>query len=218
VVFGMIYGAGPYKIAEQIYNGLATDEAEKEEQIRFAKSVMDMLFDRFPKIQEYIDSTVREVQAHNQVRTYFGRRRRFDLRKASWKEERACERKAVNFKIQSSASDIVLAQLCAVTEAIEEIGGEVLLTVHDSIAGEIDRDCVPLMRAFFDHHIVDEVLRKFSWLPVPFAYDLEVGPTYGELVAYDVLESREEDVAERVLKKVRPLMARAGLTFFGTTP
>jgi DNA polymerase I-like protein with 3'-5' exonuclease and polymerase domains len=218
VVFGMIYGAGPYKIAEQIYNGLATDEAEKEEQIRFAKSVMDMLFDRFPKIQEYIDSTVREVQAHNQVRTYFGRRRRFDLRKASWKEERACERKAVNFKIQSSASDIVLAQLCAVTEAIEEIGGEVLLTVHDSIAGEIDRDCVPLMRAFFDHHIVDEVLRKFSWLPVPFAYDLEVGPTYGELVAYDVLESREEDVPERVLKKVRPLMARAGLTFFGTTP
>jgi len=217
VVFGLIYGAGPYKIAEQIYGGLATDEAERETQIAFAQSVMDMVFERFPKIQEYISKTIAEVQLFDQVRTYFGRRRRFDLRNASWKEARKSERQAVNFKIQSSASDIVLSQLCAVEQAIKEISGEVLLTVHDSIAGEIDVDKVPLMRAFFDHYVVDEVKRKFPWLPVPFAYDLEVGPSYGELVDFGLLESDPDDIPDYVLKKARPRMERAGLTFFSET-
>jgi hypothetical protein len=101
---------------------------------------------------------------------------------------------------------------------MHEIGGEVLLTVHDSMAGEIRRDCIPLMRAFFDHHIVDEVKRKFPWLPVPFKYDMEIGPTYGEMFDYAILEDGEQETPERVLKKARPLMERAGITFFTGAP
>lgn len=217
VVFGMIYGAGPYKIAEQIYGALAPEEsAEFDAQVGFAKQVMRLLFDRFPGIQKYINATHRTVDQQGFVTTYFGRYRRFPLKNASWKLARQAERMAVNFKIQSSASDIVLSQLCEVEQHIHEIGGDLLLTVHDSVAGEIDRDKVPLMREFFDHYIVDRVVERFPWLPVPFKYDLEVGPSYGELVAYETLEQGRESVPDDMWPKINDYMSRAGLSFFDT--
>jgi len=215
VVFGMIYGAGPYKIAEQIYGALAPEDSDEfHKQVGFAKEVMSLLFDRFSGIQKYIDETHRTVDSRGFVTTYFGRYRRFPLKDTSWKLARRAERMAVNFKIQSTASDIVLSQLCEVEEHIHEIGGDLLLTVHDSVAGEIDRDRVPEMRAFFDHYIVERVKERFPWLPVPFKYDLEVGPSYGELVAYEVLEKGPDAVPDGMRPKIDDYMSRAGLTYF----
>ena len=214
VLFGLIYGAGSYTIARQIYNGLATDPDERQKQIDFAQSVMDMVFARFPKIQEYITQTHADMARDGQVRTFFGRRRRFDLRNATWRDLRSCERQAVNFKIQSSASDIVLEQLCAVCANFDMIDGDVLLTVHDSMAGDCARADLPKLRAYFDHYIVAEVKRKFPWLPVPFKYDLEVGPNYGELVDYAVLENGIESMPERARAKVSKILAKANIAPF----
>jgi uracil-DNA glycosylase family 4 len=215
VVFGIIYGAGPYTIAEQIYGTLAPEDTpEREAQISYANDVMDLIFERFPKIRKYISDTKEEVQAHGQVRTFFGRRRRFPLRKASWKDKARAQRMAVNFKIQSTASDIVLSQLCEVEQNLGELDGRVLLTVHDSMGGEIHRSQVPALRAYFDHYIVNRVKERFPWLPVPFSYDLEVGPNYGEMIAYEVLENGRDNVYESDKVKILKRMDQAGLTFF----
>lgn len=217
VVFGTLYGAGPYKIASQIYGSLSADPAEKERQVEFAEKTINLLFDRFKGIGGYVNGTKKEVKELGKVRTFFGRYRRFNMRGANFKMERAAEREAVNFKIQSTSSDLVMSQLVEIDQHFHEIGGRVLLTVHDSIAGEIPRSRVADMPAFFDHWIVERIKEKFGWMPVPFNYDLEVGPNYGELVDIGTLKTMRKsrgDLSpkeEKLLKKAKPILMAAGL-------
>ena len=63
-----------------------------------------------------------------------------------------------------------------------------LLTVHDSMVMELPEENIGKLFDFFDHWIVSRVRERFPWLPVPFAYDIEVGPSYGE-----VKEIKRED-------------------------
>ncbi len=182
VVFGTIYGAGPAKIAEQIFGTLPVDEVLRMEKIQYAKTVMQLLFTKFAKINAYIQETQKEVTTQKYVESFLGRRRRFRIAHLDNWEKNKAQRAAVNFKIQSTASDIVLSQLIEVSENMHKLGGVVRLTVHDSIVGFVPKSSASKMTAFFDEHVVDAVERKFPWLPVPFAYDLEVGPNYGTLM------------------------------------
>lgn len=174
-VFCTLYGGGPKKIGEQA--GIPIDEA---------KQVQAFLFQAFPKIQEYIDGVREEVRQHRKVHTLFGRYRRFPNLLLDYDNSRAWSdafREAVNFKIQSTSSDLVMSQLIEIDENIKEIEGELLLTVHDSYVLQIPEKSVSLLYPFFDHYITQRVAEKFAFLPVKFAYDLEVGPNYGETEA-----------------------------------
>lgn len=177
VLFGMLYGAAAPKCAEQIY-GTPTPTSE---QIDETQGVMDGIFAKFGGINDYIRMTHREVAEHGYVKTFFGRYRRFSASKSSFRLARAAEREAVNFKIQSTSSDLVMDGLVEIEPTIHEIDAEALLTVHDSIAGDICRSRVDELRPYLQEKIVDRCAEKFDWLPVPFLFDLETGESYGEL-------------------------------------
>ena len=188
VVFGTFYGAGASKIAEQINDTKAE-----------AQRIMDLLFTEFPDLLHYIEHTKAEVHAKQMVKTHFGRFRRFRLAHASKEHMADATREAVNFLIQSTASDLVLNQLCEIAAHQQDIDGKLLITVHDSMTLEVPKSRVNLetrtddkgkkrlvdtkgdLHKFFDHWIVERVAQKYSWLPVPFLYDIEIGPSYGEL-------------------------------------
>lgn len=136
VVFGILYGAGPVTIAEQC--GCSLEEA---------KEVIGLLFSMFPSIKQYLDNTRLEVERYQAVETVFGRRRRFPLASSSRHAARAV-RQAGNFRIQSTSSDIVMAQLIEIMmmvlsdqtwpewgihEPLHKLGVKIFLTVHDSI-------------------------------------------------------------------------------------
>lgn len=196
VLYGTLYGAGPYTIAEQIYGGLAGDEAEAAKQIQFARDVQAMFFDMSPGTKNYVYRTGREALTKGYVRSMFGRYRRFpmvsvDDRKMAGK----AKRESTNFKIQSAASDLVISQLIEIEEALEMIGGRALITVHDSVAGEIRKENVMELPAFFDHWIVKRVKEKFPWLPVPYEYGLEVGINYKDLVPIEKIIN--DDLSEK---------------------
>lgn len=208
VVFGTLYGAGVAKIAEQIYGTLSDDAKERDDQISFAADVRNTLFNRFSRIRTYVTKTQREAHVKGYVDTFFGRRRRFSLRNASSKHKYKAEREAVNFRIQSTSSDIVLAQLVEVGQNIDALDATMLLTVHDSMGGEVPLNRVGEMKQFFDHYIVDRVKDKFPWLPVPFAYDLEVGPSYGEPIDYDLVVMPVRDMNNKMKSKYDSLSDR----------
>ena len=188
VVFGTFYGAGPFKISEQIKD-------TKEE----AQRIINLLFAQYPKLRAYINDTKEQVRSRQMVKTHFGRYRRFKLAHASREHMADAVRQAVNFLIQSTASDLVLGQLCEISDHIGELNGELLITVHDSMTFEIPRSVVNLetrvddrgkkklfdtkgdLHRFFDQWIVKRVAEKYDWLPVPFLYDIELGPSYGEM-------------------------------------
>jgi DNA polymerase-1 len=186
VVFGILYGAGPKKIAEQI--GVSDEEGQK---------LIDMLFEMFPAIRDYIDEVKYLVSRDGYVDTIFGRRRRFPLMATSRHRSRA-ERQACNFKIQSTSSDIVIAQLIEMHDVINSnqtwpewgihkplhtYGTRVLLTVHDSIGFQWPKELLHALEAWVTYYGETRVREKFPWLPVPFKIDIEVGPSYGECVA-----------------------------------
>jgi hypothetical protein len=134
----------------------------------------------FPSIQKYIEQTHVELQQLNFVETFFGRRRRFYLPGAPYLRGRA-ERQTVNFKIQSTSSDIVLGRLVALEKPLRDLGGRLLLTVHDSIGFQIPKKYATQIPDLIKTVLEDGVKTQHPWLPVAFKWDYEVGPSYGEL-------------------------------------
>jgi len=176
VVFGILYGAGSRKIAETIGINLSQ-----------AQAIIDMLFRLYPSIPAYIERTKWELNTFGLVETYFGRRRRFAVKGATGFLRSRAERQAVNFKIQSTSSDIVLSCLNEIEEPLErDLGGRLLLTVHDSIGFQLPKRYVSQLPAFVDQYLNIKARTKYPWLPVEFKWDYELGPSYGELKPFDV--------------------------------
>jgi uracil-DNA glycosylase family 4 len=172
VVFGILYGAMAKKIAETA--GISEEAAQ---------NVIDKLFNRFPSLRDYMDEVVSQIHSKGFVETLFGRRRRFPLQTVNGFFRGQAERRGKNMKIQSTSSDIVVAQLIEIFENIGQLGGRCCITVHDSIVGTIKKKYLPQAQAFFDYYCVERVSQKFPWLPVAFAHDVSVGPSYGETIA-----------------------------------
>lgn len=207
VVFGTLYGAGPRKIAEQIYGELSKDEGEKAKQIKFATDIMNKIFTRFKGIPTHIDNVKFDVGRDRKCKTILGRWRRFNLFDAGKEYEGAAEREGVNFQIQSTASDLVLDALVHAYPLIKDMGGEILITVHDSIAGEIPIDKLGELEAFWEVNLVERVRARYPWMPVDYKFDLEFGPSYGEMCSIAALTKDPN----KLDKKERSYMQRIGL-------
>lgn len=174
VVFGILYGAGPQKIAETIGISLAQ-----------AQQLIDMLFTLFPSIKTYMAQTRWELQKFGFVETFFGRRRRFSVVGAPKYQLGRAERQTVNFKIQSTSSDIVMGRLVACEGPLKDLGGRILLTVHDSIGFQIKKKYASQLPDFIYTYLEKGAADAHPWLPVAFKWDYEVGPSYGELKSLD---------------------------------
>lgn len=170
VVFGILYGASKNKIAAIV--GISKAQAQ---------AIIDVLFRMFPTIPAYIKQTKDQVHIIGTVETFIGRRRRFDTRGMTNFMKAKAERQAVNFKIQSTSSDIVMDVLCSIDDAVRELGGRQLITVHDSLVMEIPKKNVSQIPDLIEEYGVKNVARDYPWLPVPFSWDVEAGPSYGEL-------------------------------------
>lgn len=187
VVFGILYGAGPAKIAETI--GISKSQAQ---------AIIDMLFRMFPSIPSYIEKTKWELHQMGFVETFFGVRRRFAVKGATGYLRSRAERQAVNFKVQSTSSSIVLACLIALEEPLQrDIGGRLLLTVHDSIGFEWPKKYLSQLSDFVDYHLVKKTTAKYPWLPVQFKWDFELGPSYGELKPYKTYMENTQKIEKR---------------------
>ena len=171
VVFGTLYGAQAAKIAETA--GISKDEAQK---------VIDGLFRRYPSIPAYIQATETEVKAFHNIYTYTGRKRRFPLADRQSFASR-CFRQAVNFKIQSTSSDIVFWVLNQVFPVIShDLRGAFHATVHDSIVFSVPPQYLSQVPEVMREYGTRQVAAACPWLPVQFLWDVEVGPSYGETV------------------------------------
>jgi DNA polymerase I-like protein with 3'-5' exonuclease and polymerase domains len=169
VVFGILYGAGKRKIAEIV--GISLEQAQ---------TLIDILFRMFPTIPLYISMTQEQINYFGILETFFGRRRRLDLRGLTPSLKNSAYRKGVNFNIQSTSSDIVMSVLCDIDQAIRDLGGRMLITVHDSLVFEVSKKYITQLPDLIEEYGVKRVAKRYPWLPVPFKWDIKVGPSYGE--------------------------------------
>lgn len=170
VVFGTLFGAGPKKISE--IAGIP---------LSFAKKVIELFFKRFPAVPDAIKHAQWCLRTMHFNETYFGRLRRFTINDAPSGMIARAERQGFNFLIQSTNSDIVLDVLLDITREIKALGGRLLGTVHDSGIFQIPKKYAGQLEDIVKEYGTKKVAREKPWLPVPFKWDIEVGPSYGEL-------------------------------------
>ena len=102
--FGILYGMGPQRLANEL--GIPLAEAQ-----RYIASY----FDRYAGVRRYLETVVAEARERGFVTTILGRRRPIpELRSPERGVAQAAERVAANTPIQGSAADLIKKAMVAV--------------------------------------------------------------------------------------------------------
>ena len=142
VTFGIMYGAGPAKISEQV-----TKDSGKYFSPAEAKQTIDDYFAAFPKLKEWLTRTQQFIQANGFIYSHFGRKRRLPNVFSKDKGIASHEvRSGVNALVQSVASDVNLLGGIDMQKYIEQTGmkAKIFALVHDSVLAEVPEDEIDL--------------------------------------------------------------------------
>jgi len=174
VTFGIMYGAGPKKISEQV-----TKDSGNYFSMQEAKEVIDDYFQTFHKLRSWIDNNKRYIEQNGFIYSYFGRKRRLPNVKSSDAGIKSHSiRSGLNFLVQSAASDINLLGAIDMHSYIQanNMKSKIFALVHDSILAEVPDEEI-------DHY--SEQLQKCVQLDrgikipgAPIGCDFEIGDDY----------------------------------------
>jgi len=168
VNFGIIYGISDYGLARN--TGVSRAEA---------RSFIEMYFDRYPKVKEYMDGAIEKARKDGYVSTILGRRRPIpDIESRIRAKRGFAERTAINTPIQGSAADIIKLAMVRIYRRIREEGlvSRLILQVHDELIFEIPPAEEEQMRK-----LVRQEMEGAMTLRVPIKVDIDVGKSW-----YDV--------------------------------
>lgn len=181
ITFGIMYQAGPAKIAETVNKDA---KAGGEITISQAKQFISKYFNEARALKKFIDSSNSQIENYSYIYAFFGRKRRLPEAKApNAGVAKHAIRSGVNFLVQSVASDINILGLIDIIKWIEESEYDDVIkpftVVHDSIVSEVREDLVPLYIENARKCIQTD--RGLSIPGCPIKVDFEIGPSWGEL-------------------------------------
>lgn len=130
--FGLIYGMSAFGLARQL--GIARGEAQ---------DYVNLYFERYPGVREYMDNTREQAKDKGYVETIFGRRLYLpEIRSRNAPRRQHAERTAINAPMQGSAADIIKRAMIQVFEWLPDSGFEaqMIMQVHDELVLEVQED------------------------------------------------------------------------------
>ena len=157
--FGIIYGMGATKLAQEI-------KVSRKEASEFIATY----FAKYPKIQEFIENTIICARKQEVVTTILGRIRRVKgINDKNAMLRSAMERIAVNTKIQGSAADLIkLAMIKIDKEA--RLANQMIMQIHDELVFE-----TPLPTADSKMLLIKEQMQTAYQLLVPLKVEIKKG-------------------------------------------
>ena len=181
ITFGIMYQAGPAKIAETV-----NKDAKPGEEITSAQSkqFIQKYFNEARSLKKFIDGSNSQIENHAYIYSFFGRKRRLPEAKSPNRGvAQHAIRSGVNFLVQSVASDINVMGVIDLVKWIEDNNyGDVIkpfTVVHDSIVSEVREDLVDTYIENARRCIQTD--RGLSIPDCPIKVDFEIGPSWGEL-------------------------------------
>ena len=132
VNFGIIYGISAFGLSQRL--GVKRTEA---------KEIIDNYFLEFPKIKEYMDSTISFAKEKGYVETIFNRKRFLpNINSGNATMRGFDERNAINAPIQGSAADIIKLAMVNIHKKMlsEKMASKLLLQVHDELVLDMVKD------------------------------------------------------------------------------
>lgn len=127
--FGLIYGMGPQKLAQELKIPLSE-----------AKAFMTRYFERLQGLKHFYENVEEMAREQGYVTTLAGRRRPLpDIQAESQQARSLARRQAINTLIQGSAADIIKLAMLAVhgDETLRTLDAKLLLQVHDELLLEV---------------------------------------------------------------------------------
>jgi len=170
VTFGIMYGAGPAKISEQV-----TKDSGKHFSKSEAQEVIKDYFDAFHKLKAWIDDNQKFIEQNGFIYSFFGRKRRLPNVESTDAAIRSHSvRSGLNFLVQSAASDINLLGAIDMGEYIKATGmkARIFALVHDSILAEVPEDEIEHYKEKLLHFV--QLDRGLSIPGAPIGCDFEI--------------------------------------------
>lgn len=165
VNFGIIYGIGAFSLSKDI--GTSVPQAKKYIEGYLAK---------YPKVHEFMDSTVDSAMKTGVVTTMFGRKRRIpELASSNKMLQAAGKRIAMNTPVQGTAADLIKIAMINVYRRLkaEKLDAELILQVHDELIIESDLSCAEKCA-----EILKEEMQGVYDMKVPLAVDVHQGESW----------------------------------------
>ena len=181
ITFGIMYQAGPAKIAETVNKDAKSGE---EISIPQSKQFINKYFSEAKALKKFIDGSNSQIENHAFIYSFFGRKLRLpEAKSPNPGVSKHAIRSGVNFLVQSVASDINILGVVDLIKWIEDNDYldaiKPFTVVHDSIVSEVREDLV-------DDYIENarkciQIDRGLSIPNCPIKVDFEIGPSWGEL-------------------------------------
>jgi len=167
VNFGIMYGAGAFRISQEL--GISRKEATL---------LIENYFNQYPGIQNYIDSTCSKAREKKYVETILGRKRPiWDANSDNGLRRQAAERMAINMPIQGSAAEMIKLAMINIHRKITKmhLRSKLVLQIHDELIFEFpneEEDTLVKM-------VVDKMENALE-LSVPIIVDYGIGNSWYE--------------------------------------
>lgn len=166
--FGLIYGMSAFGLSKQL--NIPRNEAQK---------YMDLYFERYPGVLEYMDSTREGAKEKGYVETVFGRRLYLpDIKASNGARRKGAERAAINAPMQGTAADIIKMAMIKVDDWITKNASDdvtMMMQVHDELVFEIKEEKV-------EEHVatITALMENAATLNVPLVVEAGVGENWDE--------------------------------------
>lgn len=160
--FSIIYGTSAFSLSRE----LGTTPAE-------AQRFIDLYFERYPRVREFLDGCVKEAEETGFSRTLFGRLRQVpELRQKNRAARESGRRIALNTPIQGSAADLIKKAMIDIRKAFQADGlqARMILQVHDELVFEVRLE---------EQSRVETVVRDKMEQAMPLRVPLEVHLGWG---------------------------------------
>ena len=165
--FGLIYGMSAFGLARQL--NIPRKEAQK---------YMDLYFERYPGVLEYMERTRTQVKEQGYVETLDGRRLYLpDIKSSNGARRAGAERAAINAPMQGTAADIIKRAMIAVDGWLlsEKPRVRMIMQVHDELVFEVHKDDLEAVAKK-----IHELMESSTTLAVPLLVEVGSGENWDQ--------------------------------------
>jgi DNA polymerase-1 len=159
--FGLIYGMSAFGLAKQL--GISRSDAQ---------IYMDTYFERYPGVQQYMQTIRDQAAEQGYVETWFGRRLYLpEINSSNFQMRQAAERTAINAPMQGTAADIIKRAMIDVQHWLDEsqTAAKVIMQVHDELVLEVEDAALEATQA----RVVD-LMENAAQLEIPLIVEVGV--------------------------------------------
>jgi len=167
VNFGVIYGMGPFRLAQDL-------KISRKE----AKDFIDAYFETYGSVRSFMDGLVAEAQQNGYLTTVLGRRRYFrELNSNNRVVQEAAKREAINYPLQGSAADIIKIAMINIAKELKDkkLKSRMILQVHDELILEVHDEESEVVTK-----MVKKEMEEAISLNVPVKVDVGMGRNWFE--------------------------------------